>query len=83
MAEIALAVVLLVTSGLMVRSLGHLFDAQVGYRAGRRAHGARSRCRRRASRISRSVPLWDEVIQRVSSDSGRDECRGRQLRAGR
>src|SRR5678810_731099 len=32
MAEIALAVVLLVTSGLMIRSLGHLFRAQVGYR---------------------------------------------------
>src|SRR5688500_17108574 len=32
MAEIALAVVLLVTSGLMVRSLSRLFDAQVGYR---------------------------------------------------
>ena len=41
MAEIALAVVLLVTSGLMVRSLGQLFDAQVGLSPGRRADCAR------------------------------------------
>jgi predicted permease len=69
MAEIALAVVLLVSSGLMVRTLSHLFDAQVGYRP----DGVLT------ARVSLSPgrtanqpvgPLWDEVVQRVSALPG-------------
>ena len=91
MAEIALAVVLLVTSGLMVRTLDHLFDAQVGYRP----DGVLTARVALASGRAASQPigaLWDEVIQRVSSLPGvtsvavgscapvGDHCEGTDLR---
>jgi len=69
MAEIALAVVLLVTSGLMVRSLGRLFDAQVGYRP----EGVlTARVALASGRVTNQPvgQLWDEVIQRVSALPG-------------
>ena len=69
MAEIALAVVLLVTSGLMVRSLGRLFDAQVGYRP----DGVLTvRIALASGRVANQPVggLWDEVIQRVSALPG-------------
>jgi putative ABC transport system permease protein len=69
MAEIALAVVLLVTSGLMVRTLGHLFDAQVGYRPDGVLTARIGLAPSRAS--SQPIgPLWDEVTQRVASLPG-------------
>ena len=69
MAEIALAVVLLVTSGLMVRTLGHLFDAQVGYRP----DGVLTARIGLAPGRAASQPvgaLWDAVIERVSTLPG-------------
>jgi len=69
MAEIALAVVLLVTSGLMVRTLGHLFDAQVGYRP----DGVLTARIGLAPGRAASQPigaLWDAVIQRVATLPG-------------
>ena len=69
MVEIALAVVLLVTSGLMVRTLGHLFDAQVGYRP----DGVLTARIGLAPGRAASQPigaLWDAVIQRVSTLPG-------------
>jgi putative ABC transport system permease protein len=91
MAEIALAVVLLVTSGLMIRSLGHLFDAQVGYRPDGvlTARVALASARARSQPVG---PLWEEVIQRVSALPGvasvavgscapaGDHCEGTSLR---
>jgi predicted permease len=68
-AEIALAVVLLVTSGLMVRSLGRLFEAQVGYRP----DGVlTARVALAAGRVTPETvgPLWDEVVARVSAIPG-------------
>ena len=68
-AEVALAVVLLVASGLMVRSLGRLFDAQVGYRP----EGVlTARVSLAAARVANQPvgPVWDEVIQRVSAIPG-------------
>jgi putative ABC transport system permease protein len=91
MAEIALAVVLVVTSGLMIRSLGHLFAAQVGYRP----DGVlTARVSLSSSRVaSQSVgAVWDEVIQRVAALPGvtsvavgscapvGDHCEGTDLR---
>ena len=69
MAEIALAVVLLVTSGLMVRTLGHLFDAQVGYRP----DGVLTARIGLAPGRAASQPvgaLWDAVIERVATLPG-------------
>jgi putative ABC transport system permease protein len=69
MAEIALAVVLLVTSGLMVRTLGHLFDAQVGYRP----DGVLTARIGLAPGRAASQPvdaLWDAVLQRVATLPG-------------
>jgi len=69
MAEIALAVVLLVTSGLMVRTLGHLFDAQVGYRP----DGVLTARIGLAPGRTASQPvgaLWDAVIERVATLPG-------------
>jgi predicted permease len=68
-AEIGLAVVLLVTSGLMIRTLGHLFAAQVGYRP----DGVlTARVTLPSGRpANQSVgQLWDAVIQRVSALPG-------------
>jgi len=91
MAEIALAVVLLVMSGLMVRSLGRLFEAQVGYRP----DGVLTvRVGLASARVANQPvgPLWDEVIQRVSAIPGvtsvavgscapvGDHCEGTSLR---
>jgi putative ABC transport system permease protein len=91
MAEIALAVVLLVTSGLMVRSLGRLFDAQVGYRP----DGVLTARISLASARARAEPigdLWNQVIQRVAAIPGvtsvavgscapvGDHCEGTSLR---
>ena len=95
MAEIALAVVLLVTSGLMVRSLGRLFDAQVGYRP---EGVVTARVALTSNRAPNQPigPMWDEVIQRVSAIPGvtsaavgscspvGDHCEGTDIRvAGR
>jgi len=69
MAEIALAVVLLVTSGLMVRTLGHLFDAQVGYRP----DGVLTARIGLAPGRAASQPigaLWSAVIARVATLPG-------------
>jgi predicted permease len=68
MAEVALAVVLLVTSGLMIRSLGRLFDAQVGYRP----DGVLTARVALAGRPATQPvgPLWDELIQRVATIPG-------------
>ena len=69
MAEIALAVVLLVTSGLMVRTLTHLFEAQVGYRP----DGVLTARVALAPGRTANQPVglvWDEVIQRVSALPG-------------
>jgi len=69
MAEIALAVVLLVTSGLMVRTLGHLFDAQVGYRP----DGVLTARIGLAPGRATSQPigaLWNAVIERVATLPG-------------
>jgi putative ABC transport system permease protein len=95
MAEIALAVVLLVTSGLMVRSLGRLFEAQVGYRP----DGVlTARVALASSRVLDQPvgPVWDEVVQRVAAIPGvtsvavgscapvGDHCEGTDIRlAGR
>ena len=95
MAEIALAVVLLVTSGLMVRSLGRLFEAQVGYRP----EGVlTARVALASSRVANqpASPVWDELVQRVSALPGvtsvavgscapvGDHCEGTDIRlAGR
>jgi len=69
MAEVALAVVLLVTSGLMIRSLGRLFEAQVGYRP----DGVLTARVVLAAGRPANQPiglLWDEVIQRVAAIPG-------------
>jgi len=91
MVEIALAVVLLVTSGLMVRTMGHLFDAQVGYRP----DGVLTARIGLAPERARSQPigaLWDAVIERVATLPGvtsvavgscapvGDHCEGTDLR---
>ena len=69
MAEIALAVVLLVTSGLMIRSLGRLLDAQVGFRPDGVLTARVSLAARRVA--DQPVgPAWDEVIQRVAAIPG-------------
>ncbi|MDF2775952.1 MAG: permease [Geminicoccaceae bacterium] len=95
MAEIALAVVLLVTSGLMVRSLSQLFDAQVGYRPDGvlTARVSLASGRPAGQPIG---PLWDELVQRVAALPGvtsvaagscapvGDHCEGTSIRvAGR
>ena len=91
MAEIALAVVLLVSSGLMVRTLSRLLDAQVGYRADGvlTARIALAPARVASQPIG---PLWDEVIERVAALPGvtsvavgscapaGDHCEGTDLR---
>ena len=95
MAEIALAVVLLVTSGLMVRSLGRLFDAQVGYRP-EGVLTARVALTSNRAPDQPIGPMWDEVIRRVSAIPGvtsaavgscspvGDHCEGTDIRvAGR
>src|SRR6185503_13787982 len=67
--EIALAVVLLVGSGLMVRSLSRLFNAQAGYQPD---HLLTARVALNATR-ARNEPigqLWDEVVARVSAIPG-------------
>jgi predicted permease len=69
MAEVALAVVLLVTSGLMIRSLGRLFEAQVGYRP----DGVLTARVVLAAGRPANQPiglLWDEAIQRVAAIPG-------------
>ena len=69
MAEIALAVVLLVTSGLMVRSLSRLFDAQVGYRPDGvlTARVALASGRPAGEPVG---PRWEALMQRVGSLPG-------------
>jgi len=91
MAEIALAVVLLVTSGLMIRSLGHLFRAQVGYRPDGVLTARVALASRRVANQAVG-PAWDEVIQRVAAIPGvtsvalgscapvGDHCEGTDLR---
>jgi putative ABC transport system permease protein len=95
MAEIALAVVLLVTSGLMVRSLSRLFDAQVGYRPDGvlTARVALAAGRPAAEPVGQR---WETVIQQVAALPGvtsvavgscapvGDHCEGTSIRvAGR
>ena len=89
MAEVSLAVVLVVTSGLMVRTLGQLLQAQVGYRP----DGVLTA--RIGLAPDRSQPvgqLWDQVIERVATIPGvtsvavgscapvGDHCEGTDLR---
>ena len=69
MAEIALAVVLLVTSGLMARTLGHLLHAQVGYRAEGVLTARVGLAPGRAANQPIGL-LWDEVLQRVATLPG-------------
>jgi putative ABC transport system permease protein len=67
--EIALAVVLLVGSGLMIRSLSRLFDAQTGYRPD---HLLTARVSLNAAR-TRTEPvgaMWDEVVRAVGALPG-------------
>ena len=68
-AEIALAVVLLVGSGLMIRSLSRLFDSPLGYTPDRllTARVTLDAARARNEPVSQ---LWDEVIRRVSNVPG-------------
>jgi putative ABC transport system permease protein len=92
MAEIALAVVLLVTSGLMIRSLEHLFSAQVGYRPDGVLTARVSLAARRVSSSLAVGPVWDEIVQRVAAIPGvtsvavgscapvGDHCEGTDLR---
>jgi putative ABC transport system permease protein len=95
MAEIALAVVLLVTSGLMVRSLSRLFDAQVGYRPDGVLTARVALAAGRASGESVGQ-RWDAVLQRIAALPGvtsvaagscapvGDHCEGTDIRvAGR
>ena len=70
MAEIALAVVLLVTSGLMVRSLGALFAAQVGYRPDGVLTARVALASSRVSNQQAVGPVWDELVQRLSAIPG-------------
>lgn len=95
MAEIALAVVLLVTSGLMLRSLSRLFDAQIGYRP----DGVLTARVSLASGRPAGQPIWpfwNELMQRVAALPGvtsvaagscapvGDHCEGTSIRvAGR
>jgi putative ABC transport system permease protein len=92
MAEIALAVVLLVASGLMIRSLGHLFRAQVGYRPDGVLTARVALASHRVANQQPVGPVWDEVIQRVAAIPGvtsvavgscapvGDHCEGTDLR---
>ncbi len=68
-AEIALAVILLVGSGLMIRSLSQLFDTPLGYQPD---HLLTARVSLNAAR-ARTEPvgqLWDEVVHRLSAMPG-------------
>ncbi|HUQ81058.1 MAG TPA: ABC transporter permease [Gemmatimonadaceae bacterium] len=92
MAEIALAVVLVVVSGLMIRSLGELFQAQVGYRPDGVLTARVSLSSRRVANRQPAGPVWDELIQRVTAIPGvtsvaigscapvGDHCEGTDLR---
>jgi putative ABC transport system permease protein len=68
-AEVALAVVLLVTSGLMVRSLSLLFDAQVGYRPDNLLT-ARIALSPAAGDTRAVADRWNEILAKVSSIPG-------------
>jgi predicted permease len=68
-AEIALAVVLLVGSGLMIRSLSRLFDTPLGYNPDRLLT-ARVTLNAARARNEPVGQLWDEVIRRVSNVPG-------------
>ncbi|HEY4129527.1 MAG TPA: ABC transporter permease [Gemmatimonadaceae bacterium] len=68
-AEIALAVILLVGSGLMIRSLSQLFDTPLGYQPD---HLLTARVTLNAARV-RTEPtgqLWDELTRRVGAMPG-------------
>ena len=95
MAEIGLAVVLLVTSGLMVRSLSRLFEAQVGYRP-EGVLTARVGLAWGRPAGDPVGPRWEEIMQRVAALPGvtsvavgscapvGDHCEGTSIRvAGR
>jgi putative ABC transport system permease protein len=74
--EIALAVVLLVTSGLMIRSLSQLFEAQTGYRPD---HLLTARVTLDAARISTEPAgaMWNEITRSLSALPGvRDVATG-------
>jgi predicted permease len=74
--EIALAVILLVTSGLMIRSLSRLFDAQTGYRPD---HLLTARVTLNAARAQTEPvsAMWNDVMRAVSAIPGvRDVATG-------
>jgi predicted permease len=67
--EIALAVVLLVTAGLMIRSLGRLLEARVGYEPDGLLTARVHLSSNRYSRDSAAL-LWDEILARVRGVPG-------------
>jgi len=68
-AEVALAVVLLVTAGLMIKSLGRLFETRVGYDPGGLLTVHVNLSGSRYSRDS-AAQLWDEILTRVAALPG-------------
>jgi putative ABC transport system permease protein len=68
-AEVALAVVLLVTAGLMIKSVGRLFETRVGYDPDGLLTARVSLSSSRYSPDS-AAQLWDEVLARVAALPG-------------
>jgi putative ABC transport system permease protein len=68
-AEVALAVVLLVTAGLMIKSLGRLFETRVGYDPDGLLTARVSLSSSRYSPDS-AAQLWDEILARVAAVPG-------------
>ncbi|MFN2563575.1 MAG: ABC transporter permease [Gemmatimonadaceae bacterium] len=68
-AEVALAVVLLVTAGLMIKSLGRLFETHVGYDPDGLLTAQVNLSNRRYSRDS-AAQLWDEILARLGALPG-------------
>jgi putative ABC transport system permease protein len=67
--EVALAVVLLVTAGLMIKSLGRLFETRVGYDPEGLLTARVNLSNSRYSRDS-AAQLWDEILTRLGSLPG-------------
>jgi putative ABC transport system permease protein len=68
-AEVALAVVLLVAAGLMIKSLGRLFETRVGYDpAGLLA--AQVKLSNSRYSLDSAAQLWDEILTRIAALPG-------------